>query len=217
MERDDFLSRVRSAVARASLPEGPSGDPGLLVPELPEVDLVARFSEALEMVDGTVHRGGDPGEVVEGIMAACRAPAFISWDAEYLPVPGLVEHLVARGFERVAGVVPAATRQEHQRRYGDLLVGITGAEAGLAETGSIVLRSGPGRPRMASLIPLVHVALLPTDRIVRSLAHWADRNAGSAAEAANLVVVTGPSRTGDIETTLNLGVHGPGELHVVLL
>lgn len=217
MERDAFLSRVRSAVARASLPERPDGDPGLLVPELPEVDLVARFSEALEAVDGTVHRGEDPEEVVEGIMAARRASGFISWDGEHLPVPGIVDRLVARGYERVGGVVPAEGRRDHQRTYGDLLVGITAAEAGLAESGSIVLRSGPGRPRMASLIPLVHVALLPADRIHRSLAHWAERHVDRAVEAANLIVVTGPSRTGDIEMNLNLGVHGPGELHVVLL
>ena len=53
--------------------------------------------------------------------------------------------------------------------------------------------------------------------IDRTLAHWAHRRAESAAETANLVLVTGPSRTGDIEQQLNLGVHGPRHVHVVLV
>ncbi len=79
----------------------------------------------------------------------------------------------------------------------------------------MVVRSGPGRPRMASVVPLVHVALLRVDRIHRSLTHWmAGRDVASA---ANVVAITGPSKTADIEQNINVGVHGPRHLHVILL
>ncbi|MEA2026292.1 MAG: lactate utilization protein, partial [Chloroflexota bacterium] len=108
-------------------------------------------------------------------------------------------------------------RADHQRGYFDVKYGLTGAEAAFAETGSVVVRSGPGRPRMASLIPLIHVVLLPEDRIYRSPMHWLTEPESNAAGAANVVYITGPSRTADIEQKLTLGVHGPRELHVILI
>jgi L-lactate dehydrogenase complex protein LldG len=64
---------------------------------------------------------------------------------------------------------------------------------------------------------LIHVALVRAESIFRSLAQWADEVPDAVVETANLVIVTGPSRTGDIEQHLNLGVHGPKHLHVVLI
>ncbi|MGA7281908.1 MAG: LUD domain-containing protein, partial [Acidimicrobiia bacterium] len=109
------------------------------------------------------------------------------------------------------------TRLDDQLEYGDLTLGVTGADAGLAESGSVVLGHGPGRPRMASLIPETHVVLLEAPSIVRTLSHWAEKNPDSARRTANLVVITGPSRTGDIELQLNLGVHGPRQVHIVVI
>ena len=70
---------------------------------------------------------------------------------------------------------------------------------------------------MASLVPEIHVALLETKLLNRTLAHWSSKHSDVVAETANLVLVTGPSRTGDMELQLNLGVHGPRHLHVVLI
>jgi L-lactate dehydrogenase complex protein LldG len=70
---------------------------------------------------------------------------------------------------------------------------------------------------MASLIPLVHIALLRSADISPSLSHWVAEHPEAARQTSNLVFVTGPSRTADIEQVLNLGVHGPKHLHVVLL
>ena len=91
-------------------------------------------------------------------------------------------------------------------------VGITMADAAVAETGSLLIRAGEGRARMASLAPPVHLALVPRDRLVPSLDQALEIAAG-----ATSVLITGPSRTADIEGVLVRGVHGPGQLWVVPL
>jgi hypothetical protein len=88
--------------------------------------------------------------------------------------------------------------------------GITLAECGVAETGSILLSAGPGRRRLASLTPPLHIALLPKDSLVGTLEEAFERLGPRTS-----VVVTGPSRTADIEGVLVRGVHGPGELWVI--
>ncbi len=96
-----------------------------------------------------------------------------------------------------------------------LRVGVTKAICGLADTGSILIADGEGNPLQASLLPRIHVAVLCTADILPSLADAmtlpAVRQSGSA------VVITGPSRTADIEMSLTIGMHGPGELHVFLV
>ncbi|MFZ5909807.1 MAG: LUD domain-containing protein [Chloroflexota bacterium] len=93
--------------------------------------------------------------------------------------------------------------------------GVTGALAGIAETGTLVIPGGAGRPLTASLLPEIHIAVLRASDIVPNLetAIQLPGVVGSPATA----LVSGPSRTADIEMTLTIGVHGPGELHVFLL
>ena len=218
MERDRFLSRVASAARRARHLEHSADDPGLLVPALADGDLVELFRSAATAADAVVHDAA-PVAVITEVAERIGAHDYLSWDPEELPDPRILDSLRERGLASMPSSVPAgaASRLDHQAGYEPVLLGVTGAEAGLAESGSVVLRSGPGRPRMASLIPLVHVVLLETSAIHRSLAHWADRHADSMRNAANVVFVTGPSRTGDIEMKLTKGVHGPKEVHIVLL
>jgi L-lactate dehydrogenase complex protein LldG len=93
--------------------------------------------------------------------------------------------------------------------------GITGALAGISETGSILLTSGAGETLTASLLPEIHMAVLRISQLVPTLED-ALRNP-AVRVAASAVIITGPSRTADIEMTLTIGVHGPGELHVFLI
>jgi L-lactate dehydrogenase complex protein LldF len=93
--------------------------------------------------------------------------------------------------------------------------GVTGVLAGIADTGSLVLISGAGQTLTASLLPEFHVAILRTSRLVPTLADALRMPEVRTAPAG--VIVTGPSRTADIEMTLTIGVHGPGELHVFLI
>ena len=216
MEADAVLARVPSAVGRAVLPEVPLDDPGILVPDLAPVDLVERVAEAVARVGGVVHHG-DPAAVAVHLAHAHGATTFLAWDDDQLPVPGVVDAVVAAGCRRLDAPVPVDGRIDHQMGYMDVVLGVTGAVAGFAESGSIVVASGPGRPRMASLIPSVHLAVLRTSDIHRSLAHWAAGEAAFLASHTNVVFITGVSRTGDIEMKLNTGVHGPKHVHVVVV
>lgn len=220
MEREAFLSRVREATRGAVLPDHPAHDPGLLVPDLPVIDLVEGFAEQLTRAEGNPERLESNEAVRHRVVEIARSydlDSFMLWDDEHMPVPGIGAVLATGGLRGVSGEVESSRRLEHQTGYMDLGLGVTGAEAGFSESGTIVLRSGPGRPRMASLIPLVHVALLPVGRLYRSLAHWAADHAGTIPDATNVVFITGPSKTGDIEQNINVGVHGPRYVHVLLI
>ena len=93
--------------------------------------------------------------------------------------------------------------------------GVSTAIYGLADTGSVVLAAAPDEPRARSLLPDVHVTLLREDRILPGLAELFAALGADLPSA--LAIVTGPSRSADIEQKLAVGVHGPGEVHVVLL
>ncbi|MDX6503304.1 MAG: L-lactate dehydrogenase complex protein LldG [Gaiellaceae bacterium] len=92
--------------------------------------------------------------------------------------------------------------------------GVSRALYGLADTGSVVLAASPEEPRAGSLLPAVHVSLLDPGRILPGLAELFAAVGGALPSA--LAIVTGPSRSTDIEQTLAIGVHGPGEVHVVI-
>ena len=200
----------------AQLPDSPDvrGDLPTMQPE----DLVALFRQRAQEVDAVVHGPLSPHGVpraVVGIASGHGGRSFMAWDE--LPAAGVVSALATAGLDRVAHEVPTDTRAAHQLGYRHLDLGVTGADAGLAESGSIVMRHGRGRPRMASLAPNVHVAILDLSLLHRTLAHWAAQHPDMVDQTANLVVVTGPSRSGDIEMNLNLGVHGPRHVHIVLV
>ncbi|HSK63201.1 MAG TPA: lactate utilization protein, partial [Pyrinomonadaceae bacterium] len=95
-------------------------------------------------------------------------------------------------------------------------VGITNAQAGIAETGTLVLDSSVERNRLVSLVPPVHIAILDASRIYTTLGETlAALQSGSELSPA-ITFITGPSRTADIELTLAIGVHGPQELYVIV-
>jgi L-lactate dehydrogenase complex protein LldG len=92
---------------------------------------------------------------------------------------------------------------------------VSEASYGLADTGSVVLMASPEEPRARSLLPDIHISLLREDRILPGLEELFAALGGELPSA--LAIVTGPSRSADIEQSLTVGVHGPGEEHVVLL
>ncbi len=139
--------------------------------------------------------------------------------------PRLLSFLHERDIERVqawedvpgvdwAAITGAGISVENEAQ-ASIRVGITGALVGVAETGTLVIPGGAGRPLTASLLPGIHIAVLRTGDIVPNLESAFHKPQVTAAPAT--VLVSGPSRTADIEMTLTIGVHGPGELHVFVM
>jgi L-lactate dehydrogenase complex protein LldG len=180
-----------------------------------------RFRAALEALAGVAHDArsvDDVVEVIAGLAARLGATALLSWSDDAIGIPGLHEALAARGLTPVVPDIPQNGRERESKlaELAALPLGLTGADAGLAETGSVVIASGPGRPRMASLLVPVHIAVLRVDRLVDSISGLLATRGDLVAAGSNLVAITGPSRTADIEHTLSRGVHGPGEVHVII-
>lgn len=113
-----------------------------------------------------------------------------------------------------AGIEVISPSQASRVRLAEVDAGITTADYAIAATGTLVLTCSPQRPRSTSLLPPLHIAVLPQDRVVPTFAHLFDnlRMLPSA-----LTFITGPSRTADIELTPVQGVHGPTSVQVYLL
>lgn len=99
-------------------------------------------------------------------------------------------------------------------------IGITGVDYAIAETGSCVLLAKPGTSRLVSLLPPVHIAVVLSNQILPSLDELftlRSKNFLIGDFDRYMSIITGPSRSADIEQTIVTGVHGPGEVHIVLL
>jgi L-lactate dehydrogenase complex protein LldG len=210
--RDDILGRIRQALGRGG-PVAPAlRDEALAYiaghragPQPPaDWEPVARFLERAQAMACTVSRVESVGQ------APAAAAAFLA--EARLPARAVVWPDVAAWDWAGAGIATEA-----RRARGDDLVGITGAFCAIAETGTLVLLSGQGSPGSVSLVPENHVAVVSADRIVASLEDAlalirAER--GALPRALNLV--SGPSRTADIEQTVTMGAHGPYRVHVIV-
>jgi len=134
---------------------------------------------------------------------------ILCWDADRIPLAGLHSVLNDAGIEIAA------------HDDGEVRVGVTGVDAALAATGSLVLMSGPGQYRTVSLLPDLHIAVLKADCIMPTLETWfaTQRTDDLAAfrAASNVTIVTGPSKTADIAQELIKGAHGPRAVHILLV
>jgi L-lactate dehydrogenase complex protein LldG len=183
------------------------------------------FTRELTSLFGSVHTCETAEQArsrVVSILADAGADRVIAWADDQLPVADLRATLQANGITVVdARVLGMPDRDARLAALDDVPACVTGADAAVAESGSIALVSGPVRGRLASLLPPLHIALLPAGRIVRTLPEALDLLAlhfGSDIfrDRSNVVFVSGPSRTADIELSLTLGVHGPKKVHVVI-
>jgi L-lactate utilization protein LutC len=140
------------------------------------------------------------------------AKLLVRWDVEYLDELGVDELL------REAGVEVALWHDLPDLREiaGRADIGLSTATWAIAETGSLVLEHGPGRGRSVTLLPPTYVAILPVDRVLRTVPEAIQKYAGGTLPA-NVCFHTGPSRSGDIEMSLVVGMHGPGDVHVILV
>lgn len=180
------------------------------VPREQSISLLERFKESLEAVGG--HCIVAPGEAeatetVRQIVGRLRARRIAISDS---PLVGRLLQPLETDVELMNAPVKS-----------DLFkcdIGITSAQWAIAETGTLALESDVERNRLASLVPPVHVAIIESERIRRTLGevlHAIDEQGQDLSRT--ITFITGPSRTSDIELTLAIGVHGPAELHVIVL
>jgi len=193
-------SRAEIAAIETYIERHPAGP-------LPPVEdnVVARFRDRAAAMQSTT-------EMVDHAAAVPAAVArYLS--ANGLPLAGCVWPQLA-GLDWGAAGLRLAPRAAEDRD----LVGVTGVFAALAETGTLMVISGPQTPATVSLLPETHVAVIPVRRIVKRMEDaWAlaRRELGELPRAVNFI--SGPSRTGDIDQTIVLGAHGPYRVHMVLV
>ncbi len=150
-------------------------------------------------------------EVVDkilGILGTHKIDQLLVWEEPFLPA-GVLQKLSE------AGIQLNDPTREMQDTFSLVKAGLTGASAGIADTGSLLLLGGEGRPLTASLMPDVHIAILQEKDIFDDLNQVLKQV--DIREAPAAIIITGPSRTADIEMTLTIGVHGPGELYVLCI
>jgi L-lactate dehydrogenase complex protein LldG len=227
--RDHMLAGIRASLeqSRAQLADmaarASPAPPPFVHPA--QDDLPAQFAAELAKLEGYPHRCADDTQALDAIRVILQrhqATSVVAWDRAQIGLPGLDELLAELGARVLASDTIGFERAARLQALEPVPICISGADAGIAESGTLVLRSGSGRGRLASLIAPVHIAVLRRTQIVRGLGaaltllqeqHGRDL----FVDSSNLTLISGPSRTGDIELTLTLGVHGPREIHVVLI
>lgn len=189
----------RDAVAQyiAAHPQGPR-------PQV-DADVEARFRErALSLattMDEVKTVADIPAAVARYLREQNLAPAAVCWP-EFAALDWAAQGM----------------KVEARAARGDDLVGITGAFCAIAETGTLMMCSGPDTPPATSLLPETHIAVVSRSRILTGMEDgWAllRRERGALPRAVNFI--SGPSRTADIEQTVTLGAHGPYRVHLLLL
>ncbi len=178
-------------------------------------DPAGRFAESLAKVKGYVHRARTMDDALNQLSALFTD--LNTYSVVYNDESPLDEVAWTERFPEIQFRSPQQMpdRQAWRALCATADVGITSADAALTETGSLVISSGSGKSRMVSLLPPVHIAIVPMVRLTTDIFTWME--AHSRQFPANTVLVSGPSKTADIEQTMSVGVHGPKKLIVVLV
>jgi L-lactate dehydrogenase complex protein LldG len=219
MSKDAILGAIRRGLKRGPLPADQrlmlearlAAHPRHLIParsRVPRAEQVALFVRNVEKEFGTVRR----------VPSLTEVPAAI---ADYLAAQNLPPRLAIAPHPELA-VLDWAARPllQVEARKGDPedQVSLQHGFAGIAETGTLMLPSAPERPTTLNLLPDTAMVFLRASRVVGAYEEaWDLLRAEVGAMPRNVMLVTGPSRSADIEQTLELGAHGPRRLHILLL
>jgi L-lactate dehydrogenase complex protein LldG len=218
--RQAFFERVRQAVVE--------GNRAGAAPALPErgtvgyqgagPDPAARFCEELTKAGGFPHMASSPEQAWQAVRQVIGAKAARKI---LLGRGGMIDRLELPGRLRQEGLEAApADGPGLPDAWFAADLGISNVEHLVAETGSVVMATGPLEPRSLSLLPPVHVAVADRKQLLPDLFDLFDLfspvSSSGKLPPSCMTIITGPSKTGDIELRLVTGVHGPGEIHVVL-
>ena len=220
--RAEFLENIRHRTSTGKYKPTQSPDVAWTPKEEPQEsayieDPPARFLEELDALGGHGRRVATLDDAREYVLDLARergAKRLVRWDVDEL------EEMGVDGPLGEAGVEVAVWRdlEDFREVAGRADIGLSTAAWAIAETGSLVIEGGPGRGRTVTLLPPTHVAVVPVDRMLRTVPEAIGTYAGKdGALPANVTFHTGPSRSGDIEMNIFVGMHGPGDVHVILV
>ncbi len=210
--REEILGKLRAALQRGPStpvpPVPPTGRVRSRAAGATEAEIEMLLAE-IGKLNGVTRRLANRDDLQAALADLVRVEAVKKatlWATPDLQSWDVAGRLKALGVELVSP-------QARMRAVAECDLGVTGVDAALPETGTLLLRSSPEKPRVVSLLPRVHLAIL------RPGALRADLHQAFAEVKGDgyIILVTGPSRTADIELTLTLGVHGPKSLHAWLL
>ena len=196
-------AEARSALAPAGPREGSPASEAL-------VDEFVREARAAEAEVTRVASRADARVAIRELLSRLGAKRIVQGDTDRLRALGVR----GDGLE-ISTVGPDESTHDELRT---LITAITEADYGVAESGTLALLHRPGQGRALSVLPAIHVAVVWAGDLVPDLAALFKRlESDSRHPASALTFITGPSRTGDIEFVLTKGVHGPGEVHIVVV
>jgi L-lactate utilization protein LutC len=210
MSRDSILHRVRTALGRSAGQPAPDPPPARI--RIPAVDTEARIASMfsrLQALAGETRRAASPEEARAMVAEAVEGKQAVASNSPFLTECGISSLPGVR-----SGITDGA---ELRDLCAAADIGITSADYALADTGTLVILSGPGEARLISLLPPAHIAVLPRSRILTGLDELFSLLPKPAEQTSSMVLITGPSRTADIEQILVRGVHGPGRITVIVV
>jgi L-lactate utilization protein LutC len=208
--KESVLHRVRAALGRnVDQPPAPVPPARIVIPEVDTDTRIRKMFAALDVLAGKTYRAPTAAAAREYVAAALAGRSAVASNSPYLRECGITD---------LPGVRSGVTDRLALRELcATLDVGITSADYALADTGSLVMFSSPEEARMISLLPPTHIAVLPIERVLTGLDELFAKVPMPADRTSSMVLITGPSRTADIEQILVRGVHGPGETHCVIV
>lgn len=222
--RDQILNKLRSA--RRPFEDAPprpkSYLPVTIVDDETPDALLDRFTRELNGLSSDVFAvDGDEAaraKVLE-LLAARETKSILSWDFAHIPVEGLEAAIRAAGIEIIQPDTHDEMRMEILTASAEAQVGLTGADAAAAATGTLIFTTAPGKGRIPTAFAPLLMVVITLDQLLPRIENWVAQQRASGLplqERANFCFVTGPSRTGDIEMQLVLGVHGSGKVQVIV-
>jgi len=217
--RDAFLQRVRHAVQQGNRPGSAADIParGTVGHQGAGDNPIERFCSELQTWGGHAYLVTDVAAAVAQVLVLVRAKAArkaLLGRGPFVDTLGLATHLKSEGIEVLA--VGDFTAENCRDPFFAADVGISGVDHLIGETGTLAVLTRPGEPRSASLLPPVHIAIAERSQLLPDLFDlFALLPRGEMPSC--LTLITGPSKTGDIELRLVTGVHGPGEVHVIIV
>ena len=214
--RENILRKLAAAVADRPAPIPETG--ALPIPALCQAEKIEQLKHFMEAVRGEVHVVRKDGWVA-GLQDLLRPRALKT--LLYGPATPLGKTLAAGWPPRDPGLprlVPsAAAVEDFKSELFQVDAGITSTLGAIAENGALILWPTPQEPRLISLVPPIHIALVDAHNIYCNFADALTAGNWKAGMPTNALLISGPSKTADIELTLAFGVHGPRQVLVLVL